>query len=126
MYMMPSKLTEGKTRCNRKDPPKTAKRPIKPPPQGRPTAKWTWDWPQEEGWFWIYGLLNKEDKEFSLYPAKAYKSLAGQMSYASNGGFLYQSEVCLIMWFPITMPTMVPTPEIMYRNVFPEMFETGK
>lgn len=125
VFLQLKPLTEGKTKSNRKDPPQQ-KRPSRPPPPACPTAKWTWDWPTEEGYFWVYGLLYPDDKKFSLNVGKSYKSLDGKMTYAVNGHFFYQSEAGLVMWSPIVPPTMVPTPEIFYRKQYPEAFESGK
>lgn len=129
IYRQIKPLTEGKTRGNVKEPPKTAKRPIKPPPQ-RPvpkqTTRWSWDWPQKEGHYWAYGMLYKEVKGAELYMFKVYANSDGSFSYACNGGYFFKGLTGVLMWAKMETPTMVPMPEIMYRILHPHMFEDGK
>jgi len=120
-------LTEGKTLSNRKDLPKTP-RPKSPPPPMKPTTKWSWDWPQKEGHYWAFGSLyeKKAAPDVALFMFKVYANSDGSFSYACNGGYFFKGLTGLLMWAEMDVPTMVPTPEIMYRFLYPHMFETGK
>lgn len=64
---------------------------------------WTKKWPEEEGWYWVYGITYKGEDKLELSVMKVMKA-SNAFMYIRNGNFYYKSEAGPIMFHKIEEP----------------------
>ena len=66
---------------------------------------WTAIWPKEPGEYWFYGWCFRDRSRLKkIRLVEAYKNKAGQMSYVTEGHFLYKADGAEGWWTPAELP----------------------
>ena len=66
--------------------------------------EWSWEWPRENGYYWLYGwCFSNHDDPPRFYYVKVRRTGNG-WAYIADGHFIYKAEGAYGVWQPVEFP----------------------